>query len=335
MIKKSFVFIINFLLFLLLSCASNPKNGAVYKQKKPEGDAIHFNEVWGWVSKGRERSFSKNLPLTDVVYFAASVGTYGDLIDLPDRAVLGKLNSRVHLAVMCDGRTLTHFMMDPKFNLTDKLISDILKAGADFDGIQIDFETIPVRDIKNFHNFLKKLSDESHKIGKMFTICVPARTRALTEDAFPYEKIAGFSDRLLIMAYDEHWSTSAPGPVASYEWCGKVADYAKTKIPGEKLVMALPFYGRSWEQENLATSRSFSYTNEFLREKKVRKIKYVKTIPMVEFITKQKVTYWFEDYYSAVEKMWQYKSKSIDKIAFWRIGLEDSEVWNWIRIDKE
>ena len=332
MLKRSFAVVFScFVLFA--SCASGPKNSAVYKQKKPEGEPIHFNEVWGWVNQGREKSFSPEFPLTDVCYFAASVGTYGDLIDIPKRKTLGNLNSRVHLVVMCDGRTLTHFMMDPQFKLTDRLINDILKAGTDFDGIQIDFETIPVRDINNFYNFLKRLSDETHKKGKFFTVCVPARTRALTEDAFPYDKIATISDRVLIMAYDEHWSTSAPGPIASYEWCGKVADYAKTKIPQEKLVMGLPFYGRSWEDENLATSRSFSYTNDFLKERKVRNVKYVKTIPMVEFVTKQKVTYWFEDYYSVVEKMWLYSSKEVKNIAFWRIGLEDPEVWNWIKID--
>lgn len=319
---------------IFAGCASSPNGVAVYKKQKIQGETIEFSEVWGWVMQERESSYSPEFPITDIGYFAASVGTYGELTDIPQKEKLGPTDARVHLVVVCEGRALTHFVLDSSFKLTDKLIEDILKAGADFDGIQIDFENIPARDNKNFYTFIEKLSKKTHENGKMFTICVPARTRTLNEDAFPYEQISKIADRIMVMAYDEHWSTSVPGPIASFDWCDRVSTYAASVVPQEKLVMGLPFYGRSWEDENLARARSFQYTNEFLAERKATNVKYTNSIPNVEFTTKQKVFYWFEDSFSSVEKMRLYKSKEIDKVAFWRIGLEDLDVWNWLSINE-
>ncbi len=332
MIKKNVFACISGILFILFGCASNPKDKVAYEQKSPECGALSFAEVWAWVCQGREKYYSPDFPLTDVCYFSANVGTYGELIDIPKKKNLESTNARTHLVVVCEGRALTHFVLEPQFGLTDKLVDDILKAGADFDGIQIDFENIPARDYDNFFAFLKKVSSRSAEAGKIFTVCVPARIKTLKEDAFPYQKIASISDRVIIMAYDEHWSTSKPGPIASYEWCEKIADYSVSVLPKEKLVMGLPFYGRSWEDENLATARSFRSTNELFAAREVSDVRYVNTIPMAEFVTTQKVTYWFEDYYSTMKKLWLYGSKDISKVAFWRIGLEDSETWNWIKI---
>lgn len=321
-----------FVLAAFAGCASSPNGNAVYKKHKIEGEPVEFNEVWGWVMQDRESSYSPEFPITDIGYFAASVGTYGELTDIPKKEKLGPTDARTHLVVVSEGRALTHLVLEPSFKLTDKLIESILKAGEDFDGIQIDFENIPAHDNQNFYSFLEKLSRRTHESGKMFTICVPARTKTLNEDAFPYEKISKITDRVIVMAYDEHWSTSAPGPIASYDWCERVSDYATRVVPKEKLVIGLPFYGRSWEDENLARARSFQYTNEFLAERKATNVKYINTIPNVEFTTKQKVSYWFEDSFSSVVKMRLYKSKDVQKIAFWRIGLEDSDVWQWILI---
>ena len=46
-------------------------------------------------------------------------------------------------------------------------------------------------------------------------------------------------DKIIVMAYDEHWATSAPGAIASLSWCKKIADYASSVIPKEKLVIAI------------------------------------------------------------------------------------------------
>ncbi len=306
-----------------------------YHQKKITGEPVQMNEVWGWVMQSRFEEFDNDYPLTDVGFFAADVDSYGNLSNIPDRTKLSAFPGRVHLVIVCDSKSLTHFVLDPSFGLTDKMIKDIMKATEPFDGLNVDYELIPGKDSENFLNFLKKLSKECKKAGKMFSVCVPARIKTISDDIFPYKKIAEISDRVMIMAYDEHWSTSQPGPIASMNWCKKIADYAVTVIPEEKLVMGLPFYGRSWANEKPAQAWYFEGANRIINEYNSDKVRYINDIPNVNLTMKVKVNLWFEDSFSVVSKMRMYKDCKINKIAFWRIGQEDKNIWNYLKINED
>lgn len=303
-----------------------------YKQKEPTGEPVEMQETWGWVMQSRFEEFDNEYPLTDVGFFAADVDCYGNLINVPDRTKLANFPGRVHLVIVCDSKSLTHFVLEPKFGLTDKLIQDIIKATEPFDGLNVDYELIPGKDGKNFLNFLEKLSKECKQKGKMFSVCVPARVKTINDDIFPYKKIAALADRVMIMAYDEHWSTSQPGAIASINWCKKIVDYAITVIPQEKLVMGLPFYGRSWSNEKVAQAWYFEGVNRIIDEYDSGRVKYINDIPTVDITMKVKTNFWFEDKYSTVAKMRLYKDSNVNKIAFWRIGQEDKGIWSWIKI---
>lgn len=306
-----------------------------YRQKTPEGEPVEMQEVWGWVMQSRIEELDNEYPLTDIGFFAADVDCYGNLANIPDRSKLANFPGRVHLVIVCDSKSLTHFVLEPKYGLTDKMIQDIMQAAKPFDGINVDYELIPGKDAANFLNFLEKLSKECKKQGKMFTVCVPARVKTISDDTFPYKKIADLSDRVMIMAYDEHWSTSKPGAIASINWCKKIADYAVTVIPQEKLVMGLPFYGRSWANEKTAQAWYFEGVNRIIDEHNSGRVKYINDVPTVNITMKVKTDFWFEDSYSTVAKMRLYKTADINKIAFWRIGQEDKNVWSWIKISEQ
>lgn len=305
-----------------------------YRQKIPEGEPVRFNEIWGWVMKGRESELDFEFPLTDIGYFAADVDTYGNLANIPDRNLLSGFPGRVHLVLVCDSRSLTHFVMNPQFGLRDKMIEDILAAAEPFDGIQADYELIPGKDAAFFLQFLEKLADGAHKNGKLFSVCVPARVKTISDDIFPYKKIASFSDRVMVMAYDEHWATSRPGPIASLSWCGKIAEYATAVIPKEKLVMGLPFYGRTWASEKTAQGWYFSGVNRLIGQYDAGKVEYVADVPTVSINIDVDVSCWFEDAYSTVQKLRLYKSFAVSSVAFWRIGQEDPSVWQWMTLEK-
>jgi spore germination protein YaaH len=72
------------------------------------------------------------------------------------------------------------------------------------------------------------------------------------------------------MAYDEHWSGSTPGSVASLTWCEKVADYALKTIENKKLVMGIPFYGRAWGEINPSRAYRFSSLSKLMNEKGIQ-----------------------------------------------------------------
>lgn len=308
--------------------------GTSYKQKKIEGEKIELNEVWGYVMQGREYELQEATPLTDVGYFAAEVDTYGHLSNVPKRKSLKNFSGRVHLVLVCDSRSLTHFVLDQTFGLRKTLIDDIIKAAKDYDGVQVDYELIPGKDVKNFLSFLEDLASKTKSNGKIFSVCVPARIKTISDDAFPYEKIAKVADKLIIMAYDEHWSTSKPGAVASLSWCKMIRDYAVSVLPLEKIVMGLPFYGRTWASEKVAQGWYFSGVNRIMKEYKAKKVQYDDGVPHTNIKMKVDVNCYFEDAYSTVQKLNLYKESGITSVAFWRIGQEDASVWQWINVVK-
>ena len=305
----------------------------LYSLRKVEGDSVEFAETWGYVSAGREDEYNSSLPITDVCYFSAEINCYGELTSVPTRSKLKTGKARCHLVVVCDSRSLTHFVINPDYGVRKNLLKQIVKAAAPYDGVQIDFELVPTRDRKHFLTFI---ADLRYMLGqaKWFSVCVPARFKKLTDDVYPYAEIASYCDRVFVMAYDEHWSSSAPGPVASVEWCRKVLDYAKKSIPERKLVMGIPFYGRFWAEQATSGAYYFSRLNRMMVAAGVEDITYENDIPKVKYSTQVDVTGYFNDAWSDVALLRMYEAAGVKKTGFWRVGQEDPEFWNWLKINK-
>ncbi|MDR1252330.1 MAG: glycoside hydrolase [Treponema sp.] len=290
-----------------------------------------FGEIWGYVVTGREAALLRGLPLSDIVYFGAEVDTYGKLTDVPNRGKLPRFAGRVHLVVTCNSRSLTHFVLVPGSAERKALIADLLAAAKDYDGLQIDFELLPQRDREAFLSFLQELRAG---LGyKMLTIALPARTRKLANDVYDYENIKTLVDRIFIMAYDEHWSTSEPGPIASLAWCSRVANYALSAIGREKLIMGIPFYGRAWGHTNPSRALVYTGIEDVINENRVTEIRRENGIPTFDYNVPVTVKVYYEDAYSLSVRMEMYKSMGVDSVGFWRLGQETAAVWNVVRLE--
>ena len=305
----------------------------LYTLKTPTGEPVKLRESWGYVMQTRLDEYTPGLPLTDICFFAGEVNCYGELVGAPSRSKINTNGARCHLVIVCDSKSLTHFVLQPGSEVRKKLLRDIVKAGAAYDGVQIDFELVPARDRGNFLTFL---ADLRYMLGqkKWFTVCVPARFKQLTDDVYPYREIARYCDRVFVMAYDEHWSGGTPGPVASLEWCRKITEYAKKSIPEKKLIMGIPLYGRSWVNETTAGAWYFSGANRIMTEHGVEKIDYDDEIPKFKYTANVEVTGWFNDVSSVLAFCRLYEGFDIHKMGFWRVGFEDPAMWDWIKINR-
>jgi spore germination protein len=348
-VKHFYKTIAVFLLFALcslLSCKTPPKAEVV--ENTPEeieelpialpvkGEPLRssaFGEIWGYVVTGREDALTNTLPLSDIGYFAAEVDSYGKLTDIPRRSKI-KFPGRVHLVVVCNSRSLTHFVLLPGSVHRKELIADLLEATKDYDGLQIDFENIPKLDGDTFVSFLKDLR-KGLPSNKMLTIALPARNKKISDDQYNYEKIKPYVDRILIMAYDEHWSGSKPGSVASMQWCKKVAEYCLGVIGKEKLIMGLPFYGRAWGDYTPSRALIYTTTEKIIDEHKIKEIRRENGIPVFEYSKTVSIVVYFEDAYSLCTRMEMYKKMGVASIGFWRVGQETSDVWNYISLEKQ
>jgi len=335
-----------FLLIIFAACTGTPEKKeieeedgtsltdeelAVFIAQEGELPVTAFPEIWGYVIAGQEAALTRGLPITDVGYFGAEVDMYSALSKVPNRQSLSSYTGRVHLVVTCGSYALTYFTLMPESPQRRTLISDLITASRNFDGINIDFENIPPRSGEAFLSFLRELK-AGLPPNKIFSVCLYGRTRKLQNDVYDYEIISALADKIFVMAYDQHWGGGPPGPVASLRWSRSVAEYSLRAIGAQKLIMGIPFYGRAWADQNHHRALIFTTTQKLIETHHVREIKRDNGIPTFDYRATVNVKVYFEDEYSISARMEMYKSMGVKAIGFWRIGQETPKVWGILRV---
>ena len=311
----------------LPAAAEEENAGTGMEQELP---VTSFNGIWTYLVSGREYALDRDYPISDLVYFGAELDSYGKLVDVPNIRNVPPYQGRLHLVAASNGRALTHFALAEGRPERRALIRDLLEAARPYHGLQIDFENVPPRDGEVFLSFLKELRAGLGQ--KIFSVALPARTRTLRDDVYDYEKIKPLVDYILVMAYDEHWSSSEPGPIASMDWCRRVANYAMEIIGPEKLIMGLPFYGRSWGNINANRAYIHSGIEDLMLEQNIEKPGRENGIPTFRYVTPLSVTVYYEDEYSLSSRLDMYRNMGINKVGFWRLGQETPAFWPLIEL---
>jgi hypothetical protein len=291
-----------------------------------------FKEIWAYLMRGDEKQLTGKEPITSLCYFGASLNTEGRIPGAVARPVIPPDNvskPKIFLVVAeLSNFSLMHFSLDPEYGVTPLLVADICRVSEPFDGVQIDFEAVSRDDSEYFFGFLAELRVRL-PAGKTLSVAVPARTK-LVSDAYDYTRIAPLVDRLVIMAYDEHWSGSSPGPVASLAWCAKVADYATSAIDNGKIVMGLPLYGRAWQDKKLARALRYEAVQDLAAEKSSQTSYTSDLGAYFEYSESVLVKVFYDDIRSLIEKLNLYRARDIGSVSFWRIGQGPPELWTSI-----
>lgn len=300
--------------------------------------AGRFPEKWAYLMKGEEKYFPTQSSITDVACFSASVDADGHLSDghtTPPNLPGAHPGTRYHLVVTIPwNSTLAHIYLDPALPFRQRIIDGILARCAPFDGIQIDFESISASDGTAYLNFLAAVRKALPK-DKLFSVAVMARwadhKKKNPNDAFDYPFIGMIADRVVVMAYDEHYRGGSPGPIASLPWCEKIYEYALATIPREKLVMGIPLYGRGWQTPTLAKAYKHSEIVDEMRARNLRPKPNGQDGDTYSFQETVTVDVYFETLDSLQAKLDLYGKSPIQGVAFWRISQEPDGLWQLLR----
>ena len=103
--------------------------------------------------------------------------------------------------------------MDPEARQTFRTQLLLYLSSDNFKGAAIDFEEIPLKAQPGFLALIQELGQDLHARGLRLYVNVP-----VSDKDYDYARLAASSDGLVIMNYDQHQVTSAPGPVASQDW---------------------------------------------------------------------------------------------------------------------
>ena len=153
-----------------------------------------------------------------------------------------------------DGKMLHRILRDPQKR--ERLIQSIARYLKQYNlqGVNIDFEEMQEKGDEPLILFQKELYTVLHSQGYLVTQdIIPAN-----ED-YNVKELSACNDYLFLMAYDEHYSTSVPGPVSSQKWIEKMLDQTvqNENIPTQKIILCIAGYGYDWPQGNAAATITY------------------------------------------------------------------------------
>lgn len=228
--------------------------------------------------------------------------------------------------------------------IREKVINNIIDLAIiyELDGINIDFENVYLKDKDMFTQFIKELYPICKEKDLKLSIDVTIKSKSENWSMF-YDRVAlgKVVDYMILMAYDEHWASSpTSGSVASLPWVERGLKNLLTMVDKEKVILAVPFYTRLWEEEKQGaevkvSSRALSMKRiEDILEKKEAEVKWDDDSKQdySEYIDGNS-TYkvWLENENSLKQRIDLVKKYKIKGLASWRKGFERKEMWNVIR----
>lgn len=198
-----------------------------------------------------------------------------------------------------------------------------------FGGITIDIEEVPESAQTNLFTFMKELRAEFQARGLILAEAVP-----FDNPDWNYKAYASVTDYLMLMAYDQHWSTGSAGPVAGQDWFRSILKKRMAELSPSKTIICFGNYGYNWtddgkEAETVTFQESLIAARESLDSAEEIKFDPVSRNPYFSYAEDdgKKHTVWFLDASTAYNEIQSAKAYNVAGFALWRMGSEDPSLW--------
>jgi cellulose synthase/poly-beta-1,6-N-acetylglucosamine synthase-like glycosyltransferase/peptidoglycan/xylan/chitin deacetylase (PgdA/CDA1 family)/spore germination protein YaaH len=191
-------------------------------------------------------------------------------------------------------------------------------------GAVFDFEELDRLGQQNYLQLLREARQRFAKHGWLATVAVPVG------EPWDLRRFAAVSDKLFLMAYDEHSNDGPAGPIASQQWWASSVAAAVRQIPRDKVVVTIGNYAYDWHDgtgdpenveeawvdsgdsdakpifDRVAGNSTFAYEDE----------------------NGHPHTVWLLDAASAFNELTLLDHAGIRDVALWRLGAEDPGLWS-------
>ena len=202
-----------------------------------------------------------------------------------------------------------------------------LAAGAaanGWNGVNVDLESLPARDRQALPRFISALRGALGS-SRQVSVDVPATPSR----AFDLPALGQVANSVVVMAYDEHSSPGAPGPIAGARWVAGVGERSIAAVPAARLVIGLPTYSYRWHRHGAPTPLDYGAALTSARRAGVLPAwSAARAAPT--FTTGRgagATTTWMSDAVSLAAQLRALPGPTTP-IALWHLGAEDPGVWD-------
>ena len=237
----------------------------------------------------------------------------------------------------------------------DTLTTNLADAVSKYklDGVNIDIENVTEAQRSDYIAFVRLLRAKL-PVGKRIVVAVSANPYGSTTGwagSYDYAGLAKYCDYLMLMAYDESYSGSKPGPVASISFVERSIKYALGQVPKEKIVLGLPFYGRIWSSgdgsvngngvsnetvEALIKNYGGTVTFDKVSQSACAtiRVKASDTKPVIYGRTLSAGTYvvWYADEQALKAELALVTKYDLKGAGSWSLGQETAQTWDYYKL---
>ena len=208
-----------------------------------------------------------------------------------------------------------------------RLVAQVVQLAVknDWAGVAFDFEDMSRAGLAAYPELLREARLALAPHGKQVWVTV------IFDDAdWDPAKLAPYADQVVLMAYDEHFGTSAPGPIAGQGWYEQhLADRTRTLDPNHTII-ALGSYGYDWIRGGRAEARTFHEATISARDSSAPIQFDVDALNPYFSYEEDGVKHdvWFLDAVTLFNQIQVTDSWRPRGYALWRLGQEDPGVWS-------
>jgi spore germination protein YaaH len=198
-------------------------------------------------------------------------------------------------------------------------------AAMHYSGLVLDFESLERSDLPALLRVIKTIADSAHARGvSTIVVAIPAADTT----AYPARQLATVADFVMPMLYDQHWSTSGPGPISEPDWVRSALAARIAEVGASRIVAALPTYGYRWQAKSGVPAEPVSFADAkrsvvqagvaLERDSRSNTLRAVKAGAW---------EIWVTDAELLGKLAHDAERAGVTRIALWRIGQEDPAIW--------
>ncbi|HEY2658808.1 MAG TPA: glycosyltransferase, partial [Caulobacteraceae bacterium] len=215
----------------------------------------------------------------------------------------------------------------------DRLLTSLIDQAAKhgYAGYTFDLENLSPNAVAAYPAFLKHARDVLGPHGLEVWVTAP-----FDDEDQPFKALEEATDTLILMAYDQHWSTGDPGPAAGQDWFEKNLDLRLSKLDPDKTIMAFGSYGYDWRArdktgQGRADVIDFHDAMQIARDSDATiRMDDNALNPTFGYADENQVkhTVWFLDATTLFNQIKVTDPWHVRGYAMWRLGSEDPGMWS-------
>lgn len=286
-----------------------------------------------------QRHFDKINTVMPVWYSLDTTGKVIPISDVQKKSEITQLSKEKNIRIIpsignnFNPEPVSILLDHPKLQtavITD-LISIALENG--YSGWDLDWENIYVGDRQGFTDFVQNLSEQLHSNNLILSVTVQAKTKNgnndPTSESQDWKQLSNYADEIRIMAYDYHYSGSAPGAITPPDLYSETLQIALENIAADKIDVGLPTYGYDW---GTGQGEALQYTEAvdrlLLLKINPSRDDFSQELKAEYFTGSVKHQLWFNDATSIQTYIEIARGFGLNKFSFWRLGGEDPRIWD-------